>query len=118
MRGSAGPADHAAAHDTRREAGADELPKCEHGRLVFAGSDYKRKASKWRCNTGECRAASGWVKATRIHPLIPRDSDRHQARVRARQGAPYRARRRSWHGGGQSDRTDADASNVAKGGET
>jgi Transposase DDE domain len=58
------------------KAGADEPPKCEHGRWQFAGSDYKRKASKWRCPTGECKPASRWIKASRIHTLIPRDSDR------------------------------------------
>ena len=60
------------------KAGADEPPKCEHGRWQFAGSDYKRKASKWRCPTGECKPASVWIKASRIHPLIPRDSERWQ----------------------------------------
>ena len=52
--------------------------------LVFAGSDYKRKASKWRCPTGECQPASVWVKATRIHPLIPRDTDRWRKLYRRR----------------------------------
>jgi hypothetical protein len=40
------------------KAGADEPPTCEHGRWQFAGSDYKRKASKWRCPTGECQPGS------------------------------------------------------------
>ena len=40
------------------KAGADDPPTCEHGRWQFAGSDYKRKASKWRCPTGECKPAS------------------------------------------------------------
>jgi Transposase DDE domain len=66
------------------KAGADEPPKCEHGRWVFAGSDYKRKASKWRCPTGECKPASVWVKATRIHPLISRDTDRWRKLYRRR----------------------------------
>jgi hypothetical protein len=35
------------------KAGTDDPPTCEHGRWLFAGSDYKRKASKWRCPTGE-----------------------------------------------------------------
>jgi DDE family transposase len=66
------------------KAGADEPPKCEHGRWQFAGSDYKRKASKWRCPTGECKPASVWIKASRIHPLIPRDSDRWRKLYRRR----------------------------------
>jgi hypothetical protein len=56
------------------KAGADDPPSCEHGRWQFAGSDYKRKASKWRCPTGECKPASRWIKASRIHPLVPRDT--------------------------------------------
>src|SRR5947199_2978464 len=33
-------------------------------------------ASKRRCPTGECRPASRWIKASRLHPLIPRQSPR------------------------------------------
>jgi hypothetical protein len=33
-------------------------------------------ASKWRCPTGECQPGSRWIKSSRIHTLIPRDSDR------------------------------------------
>jgi hypothetical protein len=51
-------------------------PLCEHGYWQFAGSDYKRKAAKWRCPTGECQPASLWRKANRLHPLIPRETDR------------------------------------------
>ena len=51
-------------------------PRCEHGEWRFAGSDYRRKASKWRCPTGECSPASRWLKADRLHPLIPRESPR------------------------------------------
>jgi hypothetical protein len=51
-------------------------PTCEHGTWTFAGSDAKRKASKWRCPTGECSPASRWVKADRLHPLIPRETPR------------------------------------------
>jgi Transposase DDE domain len=36
----------------------------------------KRGASKWRCPSGECKPASRWVKADRLHPLIPRESPR------------------------------------------
>jgi hypothetical protein len=51
-------------------------PKCDHGTWTFAGSDAKRGASKWRCPTGECKPASVWVKASRLHPLLPRETDR------------------------------------------
>jgi hypothetical protein len=50
----------------------------------FAGSDYTRKASKWRCPTGECKPASRWVKADRLHPLIPRETLRWQKLYRGR----------------------------------
>jgi hypothetical protein len=33
-------------------------------------------ASKWRCPTVECKPASRWVKADRLHPLIPRGTPR------------------------------------------
>jgi hypothetical protein len=66
------------------KAGADDPPCYEHGRWMFAGADYKRKASKRRCPTGECKPASVWVKASRIHPLIPRDSDRWRKLYRRR----------------------------------
>jgi len=56
--------------------GDHKPPECEHGEWTFAGSDSKRGASKWRCPTGECKPASRWVKANRLHPLIPRESSR------------------------------------------
>ena len=58
------------------KAGKDKPPACEHGEWTFAGSDAKRGASKWRCPAGECAPASVWVKASRLHPLIPRNTDR------------------------------------------
>jgi len=55
----------------------DHKPRCcEHGEWTFAGTDYKRKATKWRCPTGECQPKSTWVKADRLHPLIPRHTAR------------------------------------------
>jgi len=60
----------------RVKAGEDKPPSCEHGEWTFAGADYKRKATKWRCPTGECKPASVWVKADRLHPLIPRHTER------------------------------------------
>jgi hypothetical protein len=60
----------------RVKAGDANAPTCEHGVWTFAGTDYKRKATKWRCPTGECKPASAWVKADRLHPLIPRETER------------------------------------------
>ncbi len=51
-------------------------PFCKHGDWRFAGADYKRGATKWRCPTGECKPASVWVKASRLKPLIPRSTER------------------------------------------
>jgi len=59
-------------------------PSCEHGPWRFAGSDYKRGAAKWRCPTGECSPASTWVKADRLHPLIPRETLRWRGLYRRR----------------------------------
>ncbi len=61
------------------KAGKDKPPSCDHGTWTFAGSDAKRGASKWRCPTGECQPASVWVKASRLHPLIPRGTDRFKS---------------------------------------
>jgi hypothetical protein len=56
--------------------GEHKPPECEHGVWAFAGSDPKRGATKWRCQTGECQPGSIWVKASRLHPLIPRETER------------------------------------------
>jgi len=65
---------------TGRVLAGDAKPRCcEHGEWTFAGTDYKRKATKWRCPTGECKPASVWVKADRLHPLIPRHTKRSKA---------------------------------------
>ena len=64
--------------------GAHLPPECEHGTWAFAGSDYKRGASKWRCPTGECKPASTWVKADRLHPLVPRETLRWKGLYRKR----------------------------------
>jgi hypothetical protein len=56
------------------------LPRtCDHGTWTFAGSDAKRGASKWRCPTAECEVKSEWVKADRLHPLVPRTTDRFKS---------------------------------------
>ena len=95
----------------RVKRGDHKPPCCEHGEWRFAGADCKRKATKWRCPTGECKPASVWIKADRLHPLIPRETLRWKAlsgpgvgracvrrcsrtnRVRAATGARDRARR-------------------------
>jgi hypothetical protein len=69
---------------SRTERGEHKPPCCRHGVWTFAGADFKRRASKWRCPTGECQPASVWVKADRLHPLIPRESDRSRKLYRSR----------------------------------
>jgi hypothetical protein len=59
-------------------------PTCDHGEWRFAGADYQRGAAKWRCQTGECKPASRWVKADRLHPLIPRETLRWKGLYRKR----------------------------------
>jgi len=59
-------------------------PSCEHGPWRFAGSDYRRGAAKWRCPTGECSPASTWRPASRLHPLIPRETLRFGGLYRRR----------------------------------
>jgi hypothetical protein len=70
--------------------GDHRAPECEHGIWKFAGADYKGKRTKWRCPTGECKPASVWRKASRLHPLIPRDSKKFGDLYRGR-GAVERA---------------------------
>ncbi len=69
---------------TAVKRGDHGAPTCEHGAWTFAGSDAKRNASKWRCPTGECQPASRWVKASRLHPLIPRETKRWRSLYRGR----------------------------------
>lgn len=64
--------------------GDHEPPTCAHGEWTFAGSDRKRSASKWRCPTGECKPASTWLAADRLHTLIPRSTKRWKAAYRKR----------------------------------
>ena len=58
------------------KAGKHKPPSCDHGEWTFAGADTKRGAAKYRCPTGQCAPASQWVKASRLHTLIPRGTDR------------------------------------------
>ena len=59
-------------------------PVCEHGTWTFAGADFQRKRTKWRCPTGGCSPKSLWRKASRLHPLIPRETPRWRSLYRAR----------------------------------
>ena len=63
------------------KAGKAAPPSCEHGRWTFAGSDTKRGAAKYRCPSGECSPASVWIKADRLHTLIPRETRRGKRRA-------------------------------------
>jgi IS5 family transposase len=69
---------------TAVKRGDNKPPTCEHGDWPFAGADYQRKATKWRCPTGECKPASVWVKADRLHPLIPRETLRFKGLYKSR----------------------------------
>ncbi len=60
------------------------LPICEHGEWTFAGADFKRGATKWRCPTGECSPSSRWIRADRRHPLVPRTTKRWRELYRGR----------------------------------
>ena len=64
-------------------AGKHLPPSCEHGTWTFAGSDVRRGAAKWRC-PGDCKPASVWIKADRLHPLVPRSADRFKVLYRQR----------------------------------
>jgi len=79
--------------------GEHHAPSCEHGTWTFAGADFKRGAAKWRCPTGECQPASLWRKASRLHPLIPRETKRWRDLYRGR-AAVERAFGRLKHEGG------------------
>ena len=66
------------------KAGKAGPPSCEHGEWRFAGADPRRQAAKWRCPTGKCHPSSRWVKAGRLHPLVPRESERWKSLYRGR----------------------------------
>jgi Transposase DDE domain len=48
-------------------------PHCEHGEWRFAGADY-RAGSQVALPDRKCSPASRWIKANRLHPLIPRET--------------------------------------------
>jgi Transposase DDE domain len=61
---------------TAVKRGEGRAPECEHGAWTFAGANYKRRATHWRCPTGECQPKSKWIKASRLRPLVPRETKR------------------------------------------
>lgn len=65
-------------------AGEHRPPTCDHGTWSFAGSDTKRGAAKYRCPSGECFPASVWIKADRLHTLVPRETQRWKTLYRQR----------------------------------
>jgi hypothetical protein len=69
---------------TAVKRGDHRPPTCEHGTWTFAGSDPSRGASKWRCPTGECKPGSRWIKADRLHPLVPRETKPWKSLYRGR----------------------------------
>ncbi len=64
--------------------GEHRPPSCEHGVWIFAGSDAKRGAAKYRCPSATCSPASVWIKADRLHTLVPRETARWKALYRQR----------------------------------
>jgi IS5 family transposase len=66
----------------RVKRGLHKPPTCEHGEMTFAGADRQRRATQWHCATGDC--ASVWIAADRLHPLIPRESERSRMLYRKR----------------------------------
>jgi hypothetical protein len=52
--------------------------------LDVRGADFKRRATKWRCPTGECKPRSRWIKVDCLHPLLPRESERSRKLYRSR----------------------------------
>lgn len=71
--------------NTLRVKRGDHLrPSCAHGEWTFAGADARRARTKWRCPTGACSPASTWVRADRLHPLIPRDTARFKRLYKGR----------------------------------
>lgn len=70
--------------DETAKIGRQKPPTCGHGEWTFAGADDKRRATKWRCPSGECRPKSVWRPYSRLHPPIPHGTARHRALYRKR----------------------------------
>ena len=81
------------------ERGDHTPPSCEQSEWRFAGADRGRGASKWRCPTGECQPSSRWIKADRLHPLIPRETPRWKNLYRGRAAVERESGRLKQEGG-------------------
>jgi hypothetical protein len=66
----------------RVKRGEHKPPSCEHGEWTFAEADWERRATRWCCPTGDC--GSRWVPADRLHPLIPRETERSRVLYHSR----------------------------------
>ena len=78
-------------HTSGVKRGDHLAPTCQHGIWTFAGTDFNRGASKWRCPTGvqaRLRLAEGI-------PPPPADPAREQAVRRPLPGAPALSSARS-----------------------
>lgn len=76
VRGPRHPADHPAPKDCRCRARRSSPADLRARRVAVRRGRSRRAAAKWRCPTGECKPASRWGKADRLHPLVPRESKR------------------------------------------
>jgi hypothetical protein len=59
-------------------------PTCEHGEWTFAGAEAQGDQMALPHPAGEGQPASRWVKADRLHPLIPRTTERSRKLYRSR----------------------------------
>ena len=60
---------HGRAQD--REGPAVPPARVRARNVDVAGAEFKRRATKWGCPTGECKPASTWIEADRRNPLVP-----------------------------------------------
>ena len=72
----AGRSGHGTSHDSRCRPWRPQAALVRAREWTFGGRGFKRKATKWRCPTGECQPASVWVKTDRLHPRFPSTTER------------------------------------------
>jgi hypothetical protein len=70
--------------DTKVKKGWAEPPRCKHGVWEYGGTEYGRKATKWRCPKGKCQPSHRWIKPDRFDPLIPRSTRRYRKLTKGR----------------------------------
>ena len=79
-RSQRGPGIRPHCDDDREGVGSPREPRAcaRRKRWGFATGPaaFRRGASNWRCPTSECSQKSVWVKASRLHPLTPRETKR------------------------------------------